>query len=161
MAIIELEKLDADKKDELIDASTRFLQTVTRCVGAKEGQQLFNNMTEYLGQELADTIWMKILTGDYMSTVYVMGSAAMSSYHANYSRQPVNWANPTAPSGALNKINFIKLIREHVFMGLKESKDFVDNICIGGQERFNFDSYEKASAFRKACKNFSNDLIID
>jgi ribosomal protein L7/L12 len=103
-------------KEELIDASIAFMQTVAEIYGAEKGQELWTTIADTIDPDLKGEVFMAMLTG-------------------NYQQDKVHVRNPfLGPIG--DKIALIKCIRNYDKrnLGLKEAKDIADSLSNGGRE---------------------------
>lgn len=133
--------------DSVVFQSMSLLQTISRVYGPSDGQTMFTKMTEFLGQEVSDSVWMRLLTGEggrqFRARISHPAPTASQSY-------------ATGNSGP-NKITVIKIIREYMLdsaggkLGLKEAKDIADQIWIS-ELTLSTDGFERARAFKNELR---------
>ena len=135
--MVEITQVNAEDMERLVFDGINFLQTLTKTHGSVAGQQLFTSMSEFLGREFSDQVWMKLLTGETSSD---------RSFKVYYMSMPNSVNIP-------NKINVIKTIRQFTGLGLKEAKDVADDIFGGVAKRFDFGDHQQGHA-----RQFKQDL---
>ncbi len=108
--------LDEKHKQELVDASIAFMQTVSDIYGADKGMELWSSIADTIDTDLKGEVFMAMLTGRYQT----------DKVHV---KNP--YLNPIQ-----NKVAVIKCIRAHDRrrLGLKEAKDIADRLDMGGKD---------------------------
>lgn len=103
-------------REELIDSSIAFMQTVAEIYGPEKGQELWTAIADTIDPDLKGEVFMAMLTGRYRT----------DKVHV---KNP--YLNPIQ-----NKVAVIKCIRAHDSrrLGLKEAKDIADRLDMGGKD---------------------------
>jgi len=103
-------------KEELIDASIAYMQTVAEIYGPEKGQELWTAIADTIDPDLKGEVFMAMLTGKYQT-------------------DKVHVKNPFL-NPIQNKVAVIKCIRAHDRrrLGLKEAKDIADRLDMGGKD---------------------------
>ena len=97
-------------KEQLVDASVSFMQTVSEIYGAEKGMELWTTIAETIDPDLKGEVFMAMLTGNY--------------------RQDKITVKQAYTGAVSNKVSLIKCIRTYDKrrLGLKEAKDIADQI---------------------------------
>jgi hypothetical protein len=128
--MVDLNELSDDVKDDVIFHSMRMLTCLTKAYGAEIGQQMFENLVEFLGPSISGEVWMHLIAGKTGRKISVTSN-------------PIS--NPIP-----NKINLIKTIREFTHESLLDAKNDSDRICSGYYVEYRLDTFETARLFQKA-----------
>ncbi len=84
---------------EIVSTGISFIRAINAHYGSEKGLELWNNISETLGDEIRGKIFFSLLTGENEDTVIIK-----------------------ALPGTTNKISSIKTIRQYTGLGLLESK---------------------------------------
>lgn len=111
----QLQELSEDSQGEFYNTSYRFLKSTTKHFGSESETLIFEALQKVLGQEWANQLIMKKLSGDiHLVPEYL--SIQVNSFI---------WDEAQTASMS-PKINTIKAFRKITGMGLKESKDSIE-----------------------------------
>ena len=105
MEPIDLEVLDEAVRDTIVVSGLQFMRSITEAYGADHGMQLWDTISDTLGNNLKGEIFFRLLTGDGSTKITVLFSRSK-------------------PSNEF--IAYIKAVRSYTGWGLKEAKDFCD-----------------------------------
>lgn len=122
--------------DALISESAAYLQVLCNELGADTGLSVFKSITKSISQEFADTVLMQIMSGELNSTSVTL-----------------SYPQPGTLSTMVNKVNFIKIVRNYTYIGLKEAVDLYNLINSGVPKKIQFDTKDDAKRFRNELKN--------
>lgn len=103
-------------RQDLVDASVSFMQTMAEIYGAEKGQELWAAIADTIDPDLKGEVFMAMLTG-------------------NYRQDKLHVRNPFV-SPLQNKVAVIKCIRAYDRRNpsLKAAKDIADRLDNGGSE---------------------------
>jgi len=102
--------ITSTEKEAIIDSGIAFMRTITSTYGAEEGMKLWEKIAEVLDPSLKGDIFFALITGKYTGNLRVKLD---DSYDPR----------------TFKKINAIKAVRMvDITMGLKEAKDFVEEM---------------------------------
>jgi len=105
-----------------------FISSLADVYGAEKSVEFFNKITEVLGEDVRNGIWMSIFSN----------------------RIPLSFTAKLDVARFYNAIEVIKSIRAALpGVTLKEAKDISDDIRSGVAKSFNFDSEEEAETLQK------------
>lgn len=106
--------MNSDERDQLIQSSVTFMQTVSEIYGPEKGMELWTTIADTIDTNLKGEVFMAMLSGQYRSDRLFMRLSAASAATAN-------------------KVAIIKCMREHDARqpGLKEAKDWADLLFAG------------------------------
>jgi hypothetical protein len=98
-------------KDRIIQDSIHLMRSITECYGSEKGMELWQKIAEVLDPTLKGEIFFSMITG---SQGAIRMSISLGSKIQTYPN---------------NKVTMIKTVRYVTNMGLKEAKDFVEDLA--------------------------------
>jgi len=123
-----IEGLSENQTDRIVGAGIELMAAITEAYGPEDGLKTWDQLADVLGEDIKHAIFLSMLMGRTSGVAIIPG-------HKGYRNSP----------GA-KYVEFIKIIRRHTGMGLKEAKDYCDeidagltkNLSIGFKERREF-----------------------
>lgn len=108
---MDIDQLSEQQSDAIIGSGLELMKAITEAFGPEDGLKTWEVFAETMGSDFKHAIFMAMLTGKSAGFVSIFGDKHMITN--------------------VNKIETIKVIRSATGWGLKESKDFVDDLFLG------------------------------
>ena len=108
---MDIDQLSEQQSDAIIGSGLELMKAITEAFGPEDGLKTWEVFAETMGNDFKHAIFMAMLTGKSAGFVSIFGDKHMITN--------------------VNKIETIKVIRSATGWGLKESKDFVDDLFLG------------------------------
>lgn len=120
--------------EQIIPAGLEFIRVITQVVGPERGMELWDSMSQCLGDDVKGQIFFAMLTGETGTKVTMLRPGARDM-----------------------KVNIIKTVRSYSGLGLKESKDLVDRLDGGWAVDFVVEDYRQRSHCLQALRQLGVD----
>lgn len=134
----EIKKRQEEDRQLLASHGVEFLRTMCRVRGNEDAMRLWEKMIATFPELKADVFTM-MLTGD-----------------TNFIK--VRMTPSLRQNGIYNKVSAIKAVRSATFMGLKEAKDWVDNVEMTGSGKLEVADLERRRELRRELRAFGFDV---
>jgi hypothetical protein len=129
---MNLENISTDQADRIVGAGIELMAAITAAFGSEDGIQVWNALSDTLGNDFKSAIFMAMLQGRTSGVVVV---------------QPA----PKLRAGTMF-IDTIKVIRQYTGMGLKDAKDFADELNDGRTKTVEI-KFDKRNEFIQGLRN--------
>lgn len=128
-------------KDRIVQDGLIFISTISAAYGAEEGIKLWEAISEAIDPDIKGEIFMAMLTGVLPGRVIIKGLPATASY------------------SSVDRISFIRTIREHTGLGLRESKEAMEKVWNGGEVTLMLSADTTKGAAVRALRSIGVDWI--
>lgn len=140
-------ELTDEQAEVIVPAGLDFIRTLTDQLGPDAGLLAWDNIVETFGNDIRGKVFFAMLMDTSAGTMVSL---------KNF--KPTTDPN-SSYSVATNIVPAIKLIREYTGMGLKESKDIVDDLRMGKQHRIKIRDWRTRYKFIIEAKNLGLHCI--
>lgn len=127
-------------KDRIVQDGLIFISTISAAYGAEEGIKLWEAISEAIDPDIKGEIFMAMLSGVLPGRIIIKGIPA------NYSH-------------GVDRISFIRTIREHTGLGLKEAKEAMEKVWSGGEIKLVLSTDTTKGAAIRALRSIGVDWI--
>jgi hypothetical protein len=125
---MDFEQLTSDQHDRIVGAGIDLMAAIADAFGPEEGQKIWTDLSDKFGDGIKHSIFMAMLSGRTSGSITVPGQRDI--------RDKVGY------------VEFIKIMRSATGFGLKEAKDFCDEVNHGNTKVFKIDYRKRAECVR-------------